>query len=234
MFAASASGVLLPAYVCYKAVNMQEAWREQGLKGARHNRTPSGWFTTEIFQDWFCTVAVPCFCRLEGQKILIGDNLCSHVNFDIIKTATEEGIEFVFLPPNATHYCQPLDVAVFKAIKSSWSSVLSPFKKKYRGTLPKPYFPRMLKETIEKTKNLEQDIISGFRASGIFPFDPVVVPSKIPDKSDERQCYLQPILNLLHKNWFVYPPLFPEVHVCTCSPSFLGLVFPFISSVALV
>lgn len=47
----------------------------------------------------------------------------------------------MFLPANATHLCQPLDVSVIKPVEISWSIVLSEWKNKNKGTLPKPFSP---------------------------------------------------------------------------------------------
>lgn len=44
MFAATASGVLLPPYVIYKATNLYDAWTLDGPPGCLYNRTKSGCF----------------------------------------------------------------------------------------------------------------------------------------------------------------------------------------------
>lgn len=44
MMAGSASGKSLPPYVCYKAEHMWDTWTANGPKGARYNRSKSGWF----------------------------------------------------------------------------------------------------------------------------------------------------------------------------------------------
>ncbi|XKL69386.1 hypothetical protein PGB90_007155 [Kerria lacca] len=140
MFSVSVAGDLLPPYVCYKAENLYDAWMENGPVGARYNQAKSGWFTSEIFCDCVMTIASPYFRRLDGPKILIEDNLCSHISFATIKKCLDEGINFIFFPPNSTHLCQPLDVSVFKALKSNWSTVISEWKHKNKGVIPKYFF----------------------------------------------------------------------------------------------
>lgn len=46
MFAGSASGVLLPPYIVYKAKDVYETWNENGLEDV----TPSGCFNMPIFE----------------------------------------------------------------------------------------------------------------------------------------------------------------------------------------
>lgn len=201
MFAAAANGTLLPPYVCYKSKELYSTWREYGPIGCRFNRTPSGWFTAEVFCDWFFTIAIPYFRRLNGKKVLIGDNLASHISYDVIQKAIEEGISFVFLLPNSTHLCQPLDFSVFKPLKSSWSKVLKNDKKKHKGALQKSMFPRLLKETLDNITNMKENVQSGFKYTGMVPFNPDIVLTKIPDKDDVLEigeAFLKPVVDLLH------------------------------------
>lgn len=53
MFSGTASGVILPVYVVYKADHLYDSWTQDGPKGARYNRSKSGWFDTTLFEDWF-------------------------------------------------------------------------------------------------------------------------------------------------------------------------------------
>ncbi|KAK3794232.1 hypothetical protein RRG08_039013 [Elysia crispata] len=98
MFAGTASGTVLPLYVVYKAENLWSTWTEGGPKGCRFNRSKSGWFDHICFNDWFHTVALPYCSRLEGKKVLIGDNLSSHFNYDILKACELNNIAFICLP----------------------------------------------------------------------------------------------------------------------------------------
>jgi hypothetical protein len=203
MFAAAGDGTLLPLYVCYKAKEMYDTWRENGPPGTRYNRSPSGWFSSEIFHDWFTSIAVPYFRRVlaPGPKVLIGDNLASHISFAIMKEAMSAEINFVFLPPNSTHLCQPLDFSVFKPVKTSWKSVLKEWKQKNKGSLPKCLFPSLLKETISRTTNMKKNILSGFQNTGIMPFNSAIVLEKIVDKEDCLEIgkkFLKPVIDVLH------------------------------------
>lgn len=60
MFAGSASGHALPVYIVYKSASvLYHSWMEGGPKGARYNRSKSGWFEGQLFEDWFTTIALP-------------------------------------------------------------------------------------------------------------------------------------------------------------------------------
>ncbi|KAJ4443798.1 hypothetical protein ANN_05578 [Periplaneta americana] len=84
---------------------------------------------------------------------------------------------------NSTHLCQPLDVAFFRPLKSSWRSVLDDWKSKNRGVVPKSEFPRLLKGAFEKIgMNIQTNVVSGFRKAGIVPLCPNKVISQIPEE----------------------------------------------------
>ncbi|KAG5866306.1 hypothetical protein JTB14_002185 [Gonioctena quinquepunctata] len=81
------AGTLLPPYVTYKTENLSNTWTEHGPKGTVYNRSKSGWLTLEIFEDWFQKIALPYFSKQnkEGKKVMIGDNLASHISPYIIE-----------------------------------------------------------------------------------------------------------------------------------------------------
>ncbi|KAJ8956165.1 hypothetical protein NQ318_020716 [Aromia moschata] len=128
------------------ALHKYESWTVGGPKGARYNSTPSGWFDSRCFEDWVKTIIIPYCKNLEGAKILIGDNLSSHLSIDCIKLWEDQIISFVFLPSNSTHLTQPLDVTFFRLLKIVWRSILSSWKKKTAGrketSVPKTVFPK--------------------------------------------------------------------------------------------
>ena len=186
MFAGTPDGVILPPYVVYKAEHMWDTWCNGGPDGTRYNRSKSGWFDSTCFNDWFQFVVVP-FCRgLVGPKVLIGDNLSSHLNPEIVAACELNNIRFVFLPQNSTHLTQPLDVCFFRPLKMKWREILTKWKSENKGktTLPKDSFAPLLKQLCEeiKLKN-NPNISSGFRATGICPLDRHRVLAKLPDSA---------------------------------------------------
>ncbi|KAG5878381.1 hypothetical protein JTB14_020617 [Gonioctena quinquepunctata] len=140
---------MLPPYIVYKAKHSYVGWTEGGIEGARYNRTLSGWFDATIFEDWFYSIILPHFKKLDGHKVLVGDNLSSHVTLSVIQECENNNIRFVLLPPNSTHLLQPLDVAYFRPLKAAWKKVLETWKLRNRGVLPKTLFSKLLKEAVE-------------------------------------------------------------------------------------
>ncbi|CAK1590184.1 unnamed protein product [Parnassius mnemosyne] len=141
-----------------------------------------------MFMDWFTTIVIPWAQRLEGPKLVIGDKLSSHINVDVVELCERHNIRFVLLQPNSTHLTQPLDVAFFAPLKRTWRKILMKYKieNPKQTSLNKIHFPILLKQLIEEVNlNKADNLISGFRATGIFPYNPQKVYSKIPEYCEE-------------------------------------------------
>lgn len=119
MFAASADGKLLPPYIIYKSAHLYDTWTEGGPPGTRYNRSPSGWIDGQLFLEWYTKIIIPRCRRLNGKKVIIGDNLSSHLSSEILHLSEKHSFDFIFLPQNSTHLTQPLDVAFFRALQRS-------------------------------------------------------------------------------------------------------------------
>lgn len=187
MFTASAAGTCLPVYVVYKSTNLYSEWLEGGPDGTRYSCSKSGWFDTASFEDYFNTIIVPWAKQNPGPKVVIGDNLSSHINVEVVELCQKHDIRLVFLPPNSTHLTQPLDVAYFGPLKREWKKILLDYKFKNPGqtTLNKKHFPKLLTQLLENMKHREKNnILSGFRATGIWPLNPRNVFKRIPEIFD--------------------------------------------------
>ncbi|XP_071052929.1 uncharacterized protein [Onthophagus taurus] len=173
MFAGTASSIALPPYIVYKADNMYNTWTEGGPVGARFNRSKSGWFEGALFEDWFMSIALPYFKKLgDVPKAIIGDNLSSHLSVGILEACIKYNIRFILLPPNSTHLCQPLDLAFFSPLKTTWRKQLTEWKEKFKGTIRKDQFARLLKKTFDQIEsNIPANLKAGFLKSGIFPLN---------------------------------------------------------------
>jgi hypothetical protein len=192
MMAGTADGRVLPPYIVYKSEELWDTWCTGGPEGAKYGRTKSGWFNEKVFEDWFEKVALRYFRRLEDQeskKVLIGDNVSSHLSHYVIQRCREYRIEFVLLPPNSTHLLQPLDVYFFRILKAKWRVQLRKWKSKHKGSIPKDTFPSLLRDALAEiplTNN--ENLKAAFRASGIYPFNKESVLKNLPDleSTDEK------------------------------------------------
>lgn len=218
MICGSANGTMLPPYIIYKSIYLYDTWKENGpvgkpcceqpccSRGARFNRTISGWIDAVTFRDWFISTFLPHAKRLQGQKVLIGDNLSSHFDEDILKMCRENEIDFVCLVPNSTHICQPLDVGFFRPMKTAWRYVLTEWKSQNLkiSAIPKDRFPSLLRKCLERmdvvkvnvnkqnehlpgnkeVSSIKRNLINSFYATGIYPINKNEVLKKLPQEEN--------------------------------------------------
>ena len=188
MFCGNAKGEMMPVYVCYKSIQLHKQWTQYGPAKARYNRTESGWFTEDIFADWFFQTALPNIRRKAGGSVsaLIGDNLAAHINNDVLKACKKNNIKFISLPPNTTDKTQPLDIAYFRPMKIAWRHILNKWKttpeRRKCSTLPKTAFPKLLKELVDCLfyGNGSANLIAGFEKAGIHPVNRMKVLERLP------------------------------------------------------
>ncbi|XP_072378227.1 uncharacterized protein [Diabrotica undecimpunctata] len=118
MFCGNGKGELLPPYVNYRAAKMWTTWAENGPKGCRYNASSSGWLDANIFADWLGQVPVGAYVKkLNGKKVLLYENLSSHITVHALQLCRENDNHLICLPPNSTHLAQPTDVAFFRPLK---------------------------------------------------------------------------------------------------------------------
>jgi len=169
---------------------MYTPWIVGGPKNSRYNRSKSGWFDSNCFEDWLLKIVIPHFKNKPGKKILIGDNLSSHLTISGIKACSKYNIAFVFLPPNSTHLTQPLDVSFFRPLKIAWRKIFSTWKigaGKNESAIPKSEFPRLLNVLMNDIKkNQINNIQSGFRKCGIIPLNRENVLNCLPPETMEN------------------------------------------------
>lgn len=109
-----------------------------------------------------------------GTKVIIGDNLSSHQNLNLVIECQRAQIRFVFLPPKPTHLAQPLDVGYYGPLKRCWGKLLTTYKLKNpkEKTVNKIPFSVLLKQLVKQLSlNDIKNIQSAFRTTCIIPIN---------------------------------------------------------------
>ena len=139
-----------------------------------YGKSESGWIDSELFMVWMKKV-FRRYCGSQRPVLLFVDGHASHITIDVIDLARENQIILFCLPPHTTHALQPLDVSVFKSLKSHFGKAvhaLSFAKKDF--VVSKREFARVVKTPFEKAFSMS-NIKAGFKKCGIHPFDPNAV-----------------------------------------------------------
>ena len=133
----------------------------------------SGFMDTELFLKWFEDTFVH-YARPTPERpvLLLLDSHISHCSIQVIESARNNNVTLLALPPHTNHICQPLDVVVYKSLKTRLSKAVK-FGQALRGDLwiPKYNVARVIKKPFEDSMTIS-NIKSGIRKTGIYPFNP--------------------------------------------------------------
>jgi hypothetical protein len=119
--------------------------------------------------ETFCS---PCEVPESLPVLLILDGHKSHTkSLSTIEFARENGIEMVSLPPHTSHKLQPLDRSFFKPLKSAFNTACSSWLRSHPGRrITVDQLGELFNTACLKAATME-NAVSGFRCSGIVPFN---------------------------------------------------------------
>ena len=114
--------------------------------------------------------------QIKLPVIVYADGFKGHYGLEIAEFCEENQIKMIFLKPNTTHACQPLDLTSFAALKRevkklshSWHGMKENTNKKLdKYTIMKD----VLYNAVENVFSNPATIQSGFRRACLFPFGP--------------------------------------------------------------
>lgn len=147
----------------------------------------------DIFFEWLRDHFLPR--KPLGTVMLILDGHTSHSSsVHMLEFAEKNGIILVCLPSHTTHYLQPLDRSVFKSIKHYFYSAVEKWQRSHPDRkLGRLQFGELLQECWGKAAT-PGNAVSGFKSTGIYPFNPDAIPD-YAFRSDPDRPTGQEILN---------------------------------------
>jgi hypothetical protein len=114
-------------------------------------------------------------------RLLVIDGHDSHKSEQFLTMAEEHNIVICALPPHATHLLQPLDVKVFQQCKHFHQKAIDEsirsFDYEYKLRTFLSDLPRIRQQSLTN-----RTILSGWKASGLWPLNPSLVIDKIRDQ----------------------------------------------------
>lgn len=143
------------------------------LENIDYNSNASGWMMEVNFKYYLEFVFVKSMKQkgIQFPVILYMDNHTSHISMDISRLAERLGVILVALYPNSTYISQPLDCAVFRGLKASWTKLLLQ-KRGENATFKVSMvnFAELLLELLQTSHN-PLAVVNGFKVCGIYPWD---------------------------------------------------------------
>ena len=127
----SAAGFVLPPFMIHPRKRMTEALREGAYPGTSFHCSDNGWITQELYIEWFrfFLKSIPP----TRPVLLIEDGHSSRVSIEVIELARQNDIHILCLPSHTTHLLQPLDVGIFKSLKSNYNKECKKYMAQHPG-----------------------------------------------------------------------------------------------------
>lgn len=173
-FAFTASGEVLSPQIVFK--NSFSRMGEAAYAASRSktsiifSQTESGWQTMESFEAYL-KLLIDELAHIPKPILIMYDNHPSHINMELFKYCADRNIHIITFPPNTTSILQMADVSVFGPSKTAWKKeILAWERENHDQMLDEVQFIPLLKKMMDKAMTKE-NIISGFRATGIYPFN---------------------------------------------------------------
>lgn len=174
LFTVNAKGLFAPPLTLYKYVRMPASIAQNTPKYWSVGKSENGWMTGKCFFEYIGNVFVP-FLKTKAIQlpvILFLDGHKSHLTMELSELCRNNQIILISLLPNATHILQPLDVAVFGPMKIQWKTITRQWRVDHDGIeISKFNVPEALDCFITDNK-MAANVVSGFRCTGLCPFDP--------------------------------------------------------------
>ena len=138
----------------------------------------SGWIETYLFMDYVKHFAEHTKCSKSSPVLLILDGHKTHTkNLALIHFARDNGIVIVSLPPHTSHKLKPLDRSFLKPLKCAYNAACSSWLRQHPGrriTVDK--IGELFNTAYMKAATMDS-AVSGFRCTGIVPFNRDILPS---------------------------------------------------------
>ena len=203
--ACSASGHVLPPMVIFDRKTLKPELTYGEVPGTMYGLSKNGWIDSELFELWFTHHFLPNVPPLR-PLLLIMDGHSTHYQPSVVRLAAAEKVILFCLPPNTTHLTQPLDKGCFSPLKTAWRQQCQQFLSDNASKVITRYeFSRLFSKAwfVAMTQS---NVISGFRCTGIYPFNREAI--QLPISVDPGRA-----LSLEKQTGLSFIPLY------SCSPS---------------
>lgn len=195
----NAAGNTIPPIIVYPRKNFKSYMIKGAPTGTKALCSSTGWMTDELFVDVMAHFIEFTKPSKDRPIFLLYDNHSSHVSLKATQLAKANGVIILTIPPHTSHRVQPLDVGVYSSFKHYYSLKQKQWTELHPGqTITLAEIPEFVSFAHEQAMS-KSNIISGFRATGIFPCNRYIftdndyAPSIPTDRPDPE---LEPIDDL--------------------------------------
>ncbi|XP_056645093.1 uncharacterized protein LOC130450623 [Diorhabda sublineata] len=187
----NAEGTFLPPILILKGKYKKPEFCEGLPPGSNvYMNQKSSYINAELFLKWMKEHFIPR--KQDGKVLLILDGHSSHSNsYEMLQLASENDVIILCLPSHTTQALQPLDRSFFKPFKSYLSKEVSTWFINNKGRpFNRYHISKMIGDAWFKSA-IPAIGVSGFKATGICPYDPNAVPEYFFRISDASMGSIQ-------------------------------------------
>lgn len=169
--AVSAGGGSMPPLYLFPKKNMQKHYMSHCTPGAVGYANESGWMKQPEFMQFMRHFHTHSHASKENPVLLLIDNHSSHLSIEALDYAAMNGITLLSFPPHCSHKLQPLDVSVYGPVKSYYETECKSWVRNTQEKIEMFNIPELVRNTLYLALT-PINILSGFKATGIWPFNP--------------------------------------------------------------
>jgi len=156
--------------------------------------------------------------QIGSHRLLLLDGYGSHCTKQFLDFCDKKNIIPFCLPSHTTHLLQPLDVVVFQPLKHYHAEAIEQATRTGCSDFNKIEFLAAIGSIREKAFK-RSTIISAFKKTGLIPYNPCIVLSKLRERSPEPATYsLQSQSTQLSSRPSTPPSRHPELEPCLSTP----------------
>ncbi|XP_026328035.1 uncharacterized protein LOC113236244, partial [Hyposmocoma kahamanoa] len=171
----NAIGTAIPPMILFKGQRQRPDLSENLPAGTLVRMAPKGSMTSDLFVEFIKHLSQ---FKVAGKCLLVFDGAKCHLSCEALDEAEKNDIVLYCLPSNTTHELQPLDKSVNKSFEHHWDEAAMNFlyanadKKMTKST-----FNKIFSQVWPKCMT-HSNIVNGFKATGLFPFNPEAIPEE--------------------------------------------------------
>ncbi|VVT53899.1 uncharacterized protein SAPINGB_P003806 [Magnusiomyces paraingens] len=179
-----ADGTTIPPFFIFADENTPESWIDSVFDSKKQTETwgggftKKGWVERTSFTEWAKTIFFPNTVPLNPSepRLLFLDGHPAHRNPEFLKLCFDNNTFVLFLPPQSSHFLQPLDVAGFPHLKKLLAQNIE---------INPPLFSESLKQRADfidrycdvRPQAFSKEIVDfGWYQTGLWPFQRIDFP----------------------------------------------------------
>ncbi|KAF2647885.1 DDE-domain-containing protein, partial [Lophiostoma macrostomum CBS 122681] len=161
-------------------------WMIYPTPGWHYSYSENGYNNLKISLEWLMRVFNPQTKeQANGRpRVLICDGFGTHETLETLQFCLEHNIVLCRLPSHTSHKLQPCDVGAFASLKTAYRDEVERLNRGGVDTVGKEHFTPLYKPARERALT-KRNIIAGWAATSLFPFNPERVLRGIQKPSTE-------------------------------------------------